>query len=81
MSVDTITELLSISLKSTYFCYDGEFYNQKEGAAMGSPVSAVIANLYMIFLETLALTSSLIKPKIWKRYADDVFLHSEERNY
>ena len=72
-SVDTITELLSLSLKSTYFCYDGEFYNQKEGAAMGSPVSAVVANLYMIFLETLALTSSLIRPKIWKRYVDDVF--------
>ena len=35
---------------------------------------------YMIFLETLALTSLLIKPKIWKRYVDDVFLHSEERN-
>ena len=40
---------------------------------MGSPVSAVVVNLYMIFLETLALTSSLIKPKIWKRYVDDIF--------
>ena len=28
---------------------------QKEGAAMGSPVSAVVANLYMEFFEELAL--------------------------
>ena len=32
---------------STYFQYDGSIYEQKDGAAMGSPVSAVIANLYM----------------------------------
>ena len=72
LSVDTITELLSLSLKSTYFCYDGEFYNQKEGAAMGSPVSVVIANLY-IGNSCSYSTSSLVKPKIWKRYVDDIF--------
>ena len=33
-------------LKSTYFSFGGNFYEQKEGAAMGSPVSAVVANLY-----------------------------------
>ena len=30
-------------LKSTYFSFGGNFYEQKEGAAMGSPVSAVVA--------------------------------------
>ena len=47
LSPDRIAELLSLCLKSTYFSYGGEFYEQREGAAMGSPVSAVVANLYM----------------------------------
>ena len=35
---------------------------------MGSPVSAVIANLYMESFEQQAITTSAYKPKIWKRY-------------
>ena len=36
-------------LKSTYFSYGGEFFEQLEGAAMGSPVSVVVAALYKCF--------------------------------
>ena len=38
---------------------------------MGSPVSAVVANLYMEHFETLALSSAIRKPRMWKRYVDD----------
>ena len=55
LSPDRVAELLETCLKSTYFCYGGEFYEQREGAAMGSPISAVVANLYMEFFEELAL--------------------------
>jgi hypothetical protein len=34
-------------LTSTYFCIEGQFYNQMDGVAMGSPLSPVIANFYM----------------------------------
>ncbi|XP_068671074.1 uncharacterized protein [Montipora foliosa] len=40
---------------------------------MGSPVSAVIANLYMESFEQQAITTSAYKPRIWKRYIDDTF--------
>ena len=47
MSVNNITCLLEFCLKSTYFTYQGKYYEQLEGAAMGSPISPIIGNLYM----------------------------------
>ena len=47
MSVDHIVSLLEFCLRSTYFTFKGRFYEQQEGAAMGSPISPIVANLYM----------------------------------
>ena len=42
------------------------------GTAMGSPVSAFIANMVMEDVEQRALATSPVKPFFWKRYVDDV---------
>ena len=44
---------------------------------MGSPVSTVIANIYMEYFESLAIPLSLTLIKWWFRYVDDV--HSTTR--
>ena len=66
-----IADHLDFVLRSTYFQYDGSIYEQREGAAMGSPVSAVIANRYMEIFEGQLIESAPFKLKIWKRYVDN----------
>ena len=42
-------------------------------APMGSPVSPVLANIYMEMFKELTLTTAPHTPRIWKRYVDDTF--------
>ena len=71
MEVGDIILLLEFCLKNTYFSFQGQFYEQVEGAAMGSPVSPIVANLYMEYLEQKALM-------FWCKYVGDTFVIHKE---
>jgi hypothetical protein len=73
LSVDQLMVLLEFVLNTTYFMFQGAFYKQTHGAAMGSPVSPIVANLYMEYFEQRALTSTDRGPSLWFRYVDDTF--------
>ena len=62
LSPDRVVDMFEACLRSTCFSYGGDVYEQREGAAMGSPVSAVVAHPYMEFFEELALRSASAKP-------------------
>ena len=66
-------DLLDILLRTTYFKFNGDFYQQTDGAAMGGPTSAIVSEIYMQSLETTAITTADHPPKIWEHHVDDVF--------
>ncbi|XP_046393594.1 uncharacterized protein LOC124161325 [Ischnura elegans] len=67
-------ELVEHCLRNSFFLWNGCYYEQTEGAAMGSPLSPVVANLFMEKFEKEALESCEKKPKLWLRYVDDTFV-------
>ena len=75
-----IADLLNFVLRSTYFQYNGSIYEQKDGPAMGSPVSAVIANLCLESFEEQAITISSYQLRTGKRYVDDTFTTVDREN-
>ena len=80
MEVEDIIILLEFCLKNTYFSFQGQFYEQVEGAAMGTPVSPIVANLYMEYLEQKALSTAPHPPRFWCRNVDDTFVIHTEAN-
>ena len=58
MPVDTILEL-ALCLNNTYFVFQNTFYELTKGAAMGSPISPIIANIFMKAFEQRAIITAL----------------------
>ena len=64
LNVDDIMKLLKFIITTTYFSFRGTIYQQKFGTAMGSPVSPVIANLFMEWQEQPAILTAPITCKL-----------------
>ena len=50
------TKMVKVCLASTYFSFRGDIYEKTHGMAMGSPLSLVIANIFMEHLKKMPST-------------------------
>ena len=73
LTMDDIEITLNFCLNNTYFTFEGK-YQQIFGMPMGSPISVVIANLVVEYVEKKAISSFSSSPKLWKRFVDDTFV-------
>ena len=62
-------------MQNTYFSFQNKFYEQAEGAPMGSLVSPIMANLYTEQFEREALWSATTP-----RYVDDTWVIQQQAN-
>ena len=66
-------ELLFLCTKNVHFTFNNQIYIQLDGVAMGSPLGPVLANIFMVELETSVIPNLNDKIKLWKRFVDDTF--------
>ena len=71
-----LRQMLSFILEQNYFFFNGTYYLQIHGTAMGSPFAPNYANIFMADLEERILCSYPrgVAPLLWKRYIDDIYV-------
>ena len=67
--------LMMTSNSETNFLFNGQAYCQHNGVAMGSPLGPLLADIFMIELETKVMPMLIELGVIyWRRYVDDTFV-------
>ena len=73
ISRNDLKELFRFATSESHFLFDGNFYDQIDGVAMGSPLGPVLANLFMAIHEKDWLKNCNSPPIFYRRYVDDIF--------
>ena len=84
LPVEDLVSLARLVLENNYFEFDEKIFRQKLGTAIGTKFAPGFANIFMGHLEEKFLETCELKPWVWWRFLDDIFviwLHSEELNY
>ena len=76
---ELVIKLFFIATSQTHFLFDGSFYDQIDGVAMGSPLAPVLAYLFMGHHEMKWLDTFPSEILFYRRYVDDTFclFHTE----
>ena len=69
-----LKKLFSFATSETHFLFNGKFYDQVDGVAMGSPLAPILANLFLGFHEETWLNNfNKADILLYRRYVDDTF--------
>ena len=69
-----LLDLLRTSLLSNDFTFEQDTWLQIKGVAMGKAFGGSFAGLYLGEWERRALLTAPLRPALWKRFQDDIFL-------
>lgn len=74
--IKEVITLLKLVLGQNYFMFDSKIYLQKEGLGMGSPLSGLIADIFLNEIENKMIDEiKKLDPDLqWLRYVDDVWI-------
>ena len=69
-------QLLQFAVKDALFIFDGKYYMQRDGVAMGSPLGPTLANVFLCYWESSCLDKcpKRFAPIYYRRYMDDTFV-------
>jgi hypothetical protein len=74
LSTESLCSLLEAVLKKNNFEFNSKHYLQMGGTAMGTRLAPSYANIFMGWLEQKYLSTSPVKPLVYRRYIDDIFM-------
>jgi hypothetical protein len=77
-----ILNMLNTTVKQNYFQYQNQIFQLEKGIAMGSPISGIIAEIFLQHLENMYIKHSLDSKEItfYKRYVDDILILYDQQN-
>jgi hypothetical protein len=69
-----LKDLLVVCTQESHFQFNGEYFDQIDGVAMGSPLGPLFANVFMSNFERKYMAELReLGVRVWYRYVDDVF--------
>ena len=74
ISADSLIELAECVLKNNICEHDKYVFKQLKGTAIETKMAPPYAIIFMDSLEKETLSNSLLKPLVWWRYIDDIFM-------
>ena len=77
-----LKKLLQIATGETNFMFNGKIYDQIDGVAMGSPLTPILANIFIRRFEENAIQNYTGQmPSLYRRYVDDSFLIFRDKTH
>ena len=73
LPLNIIVDLCRLCTSANIFVYNNQFFKQIHGLPMGSPLSGVLADIYMEHFEEMAEVHTSPFISFWTRYVDDTF--------
>lgn len=78
LEVNTVIELLRLCICDVEFLFNGQYFMQSDGIAMGSPLGPILANIFMGYVEKMVAGVLAEGAIFYGRYVDDILLIAKD---